>query len=757
MFSEYASRFLAQSQTASQPDATHSSRHPDRTRASSRAALRSSRLGGNTMASPYQPSGSQLSRFPFASRIAAQQAPLFLSATEDFREEDDGEEHEREVTDYYALQKSRRYFGASNLTESSEIDDPDHSSHVDDRKPEEERPHGTSRGIRSSWRGDKSTKRGRPRGVESVAEHPDRDRSTIAESQVSASSRGRGRLVDVELSESERSSIDAVERDEIEGDEMESDDDPPAFQTFRNSPAIGIAREHTWIPQETDEETSHLNPRPPSPDRESVPPGVAEEPFGPPRHDEFWSSFFWICLASLLGSALLVYLHTDAPPSGRNPLGDTIYSTLRSSFHLLAVDTLVAVIVAALWLALLRTYLRPLTYLILVAVPVIFFSFSLFALVSSYKGFWHGASFQDKAMRILSFVPLAGAIMWTYLSIKARHSIERAVEVLEFSCKIVAASPALVLAGFGALFVTIVWFWVWLGLFARVFLEGHWSVPRGKTRLFVIDVSTWWLGAFYALMLLWTLSIISGVHRATSAATTSQWYFHRLASPAPSSRAVVLASLGHATGSLFGTICLSTLLALAVRLPLLLLPRRMVALISFCFFPIVPAPVAALTNPLTLTYAAIHSMPLAPAARGLATLKFVDATAATTTLSPRNVKGIHGGRGQDPLLAYRTAKMLLHATRWVVALTLGIGAWVAGARAVRVVDGHGGSGYAYVVGLGAAAIGWGVLGAMEGVVLGVLDAVVVCWGSEVISERGGRYCREAGELFGGRMSDSMDV
>lgn len=61
-----------------------------------------------------------------------------------------------------------------------------------------------------------------------------------------------------------------------------------------------------------------------------------------------------------------------------------------------------------------------------------------------------------------------------------------------------------------------------------------------------------------------------------------------------------------------------------------------------------------------------------------------------------------------------------------------------------------GSLYAYVVGLIAGAIGWGVLAAMEGVLAGVVDAAVVCWGSEVGSTQGeARYCREAGWLFGG--------
>ena len=61
-----------------------------------------------------------------------------------------------------------------------------------------------------------------------------------------------------------------------------------------------------------------------------------------------------------------------------------------------------------------------------------------------------------------------------------------------------------------------------------------------------------------------------------------------------------------------------------------------------------------------------------------------------------------------------------------------------------------GSLYAYVVGIISAAIGWGALGAMEGVLGGILDAVLVCWGSEVGRDGQGeaRYCVDAGRLFG---------
>jgi len=85
-----------------------------------------------------------------------------------------------------------------------------------------------------------------------------------------------------------------------------------------------------------------------------------------------------------------------------------------------------------------------------------------------------------------------------------------------------------------------------------------------------------------------------------------------------------------------------------------------------------------------------------------------------------------------------------------MSFALGYGGWVSTARSLRLAGaGVRGSLYAYIVGLIAGAIGWGILGAVEGILACVLDALVVCWGSEVGSSGRGevRYCREAGYLF----------
>lgn len=714
-------------------------RRPDQT--SSRHPSSRSYLQRHTLGNPYQTSASHFSQFPFASRSNVPNAPLFYSATNDFREEDYEEEHEREVADFYALQRSRRQLGGSRLEESSEAEDGASPGsgleNSGDGRDTDERGRRMGGGIKSSWRGGKTNGSGRRDNIETVDEG---DTVRLARVESDSSNKGKGNMVDVGLDSTTENSTDGLDRDEPPEDltvEIPPDDDPPSIQQFRKPPISHFDQTPSFLPQETEAEAVHDRTLPPDSETSSTPPisPLTEEP---PRHDSFWASLYLISMAALFSSFFLVYLHTNAP-SRKNPMGDTVYTTLRASYHLLAVDTLVAVILSLLWLAVLRSYVRPLVYAILVSVPIILVSFSLYPLISSFKGQWHGASMQDKAMRWFSFIPGGLAVLWVFIIYRGRHSFGKAIGILEFSCKILAANPGLVAVGFATLVGVISWTWIWMAMFTRVFLGGHLSSAKN---FFILDASTWWLGMFFVLVYLWTLGIISGLQRATTAATVSQWYFHRLIVPAPTSRQVILAALNHATTTIFGTICLSTLLTLLIRLPFLILPRRIIALIGICSYTFIPSPVLTFTNPLSLTYSAIHSQPLTASSRALTRLSF---------LSP-NTPGSAPFRARNTSpFPYNLSLLLLRATRFITSLALGFGAWVSTAR-LLVLDRDSssttkGSLYAYVVGLIAAAIGWGVLSAMDGVLTGVVDAVVVCWGSEV--GRGeAKYCREAEWLFG---------
>jgi len=675
------------------------------------------------MANPYQNSGSYLSRLPFSSSRRPQEvhAPLFSSQT--FEPEDDEEQHERDMADFLALRESRRNFGPSQLTDSSELDDDGFET--------------ADAGLNlTSLKGDRydrmqDSERTRSKGKGSLY---DRNRG-LGDSQASApGNRGRSRLVDIDLASTIKESVEDVEQDE---DDL--DDRPPAFLDFQKpGPLL-----HTAIPRERDMEAQTRQPPPPGSEDDDAPEAVVTPDHHQSYHDVFWSHLYKISVFGMFASFVLVWFHTTTP-SASKPLGDTIYSALTGSTNLLLWDTVITVVVAMIWLALLREYVRVLVFLMLIAVPVILFTFSIYPFVWSYKGSYSGDSVQDRAMRWLSFIPAIMACVWIYSIYQGRHSLGKAINILEFACKIVTQSPALVLLGFATLGTVVCFTWIWLGMFTRVFLGGHFS----KIKTFIIDVNTWWLGFYFVMVYLWTLGVIAGVQRSTTAATVSQWYFHRLSQPAPSSNQVVKASLIHATGPMLGTTCLSTFLALLIRLPLIVVPRRIASVVTLCAYSIIPTSLAAMTNPLTLTYAAIHSQPLGISARGLSQLHFVSRTAPTTTLSPSAFSATNG----STLIPYRLAKLLLHATRFIMSFALGFGGWVTTARSVQLAGGGiKGSLYGYLVGLMAATIGWAILGAIEGVVGGVVDASVVCWASETGGKGGAteaRYCREAGELFG---------
>ena len=626
----------------------------------------------------------------------------------------------------YALQKSRRDFGASNLSESSEDDNMGFNNGGM-----------FGRGIRSSWTGDEENDK---------TPSPVAKRSATASYQPASaggSGAGKARLVDVELA----STIHEADEEEPS---IIQEDDPPSLQQFRKPLQIDhLSRDSQMLQSENAPFLSRRGET--SPDRGSTMPATSSEQ--PPRtvsFDTFWSSLFLIDVITMLSAFFLVLLHTSSS-NKRAVIGDTIYTMMQSSFFLLGIDTLVSIVVALVWIAALRSFVRPLIYLILLAVPVIATSFTIYPFVFSFKGAWHGHSVQDKAMRWLSWIPMAFALIWTYTAYRGRRSLDRAINLLQFTTRILAACPTLVLTGFATLALVVAWTWLWMLMFTRVFLNGHISVA-GKTT-FIVNAGTWWVGVFFVLTYLWSLGVIAGIQRATTAAATSQWYFYRNAAPV-SPQSVVRAALIHATTKIFGTICFSTLLALAVRLPLLVLPARLSTYLTLFFYSFVPTSVATLTNPLTLTYAAIHSQPLTLSARGLTELTFVAPAAGmgpTTALTPHAFsKPYPNNRGVPNLFAYRLAKLLLHATRFVTSVAFGFGGWVSTARTARLEDSTmRGSMYAYVVGLIAGAIGWAVLGAMEGVLTGVLDAVVVCWGSDMQSGNNGqaRFCREAGELL----------
>lgn len=607
-------------------------------------------------------------------------------------------------------------------------------------------------GIKSSWNGGSSFRDRKDRSSRpNEGETADSRRNARHNSDSSD-----GKMEDVGL---ESTVLDNDVPDDLL-QETPVDTEPPAFQQFKprsggpkassGARESNLERDTRLMRQAILEEDEDATENEASPG--ATPPQFQYELF---ENDQFFAWIYLIAVAALFATFVLVWLHTTAPTK-KNPLGDTIYTTLHSSFYLLAVDTVISVIVALVWMAALRSFVRPLVFLILVGTPIIMLSFSLYPFISSFQGPDGGSRLQDVIMRWASFVPGVLAIGFVWMVYKVRFQLGRAIELLEFASRLLSYNPALVLLGFASLGFVVAWTWIWLWMFTRVFLGGYFSK---SLTAFIIWGATWWLGVFFFLMYLWTLSVASGVVRATTGGTVSNWYFHRNKQPPVPSNAVVMEALQHATNSTFGTICASTLLSLAIRFPLLILPARLSKIVTLLAYQLTPASISLLTNPLCVTYAAIHSLPLMESASRLSRMQFLGLQTPTTSLTPstftnRNQYG-------DGLLPYKLAKLLLHATRFVMTTALGFAAWVMTARQLQgqLPDGVGfrGSAYAYVVGLVAGLIGYSVLGAMENILTGILDGLVVCYGSERRLGSGhAGYCMEAAYLFGDR-DDGRDM
>ncbi|KAF3918981.1 hypothetical protein ABW20_dc0109207 [Dactylellina cionopaga] len=669
MFSEYASRFLAKSN------------------------LRE---------------GARHSQYPTSN------APLFFSAA-DYPTDD--REHDQEVSAIYALQKSRR-----NLYYSADQDD-------DERNGSD--AGSVNDGIRSSWNPGHSSSSDLTEtagchnmvdvslGEGSLAKRPNEDVPLSPESRIDS------------YSEASRHAEDPIQ--------------PPiqkfrpqnfkSTQTFPHSAASPIIMPYSnhrvgehGGPAEYGSDPSTPKPKN-SGGRDSsplttIPQSVELPPLVPPLHDRIWTKIYGGMMAFMFSTAFVVWLHTEEPKG--SPIGDSIYSVLQKALPLLAVDTIITIFVALAWMLCLKHFIRPLLYLLVISVPIVMLCLTIYPLVTSLNGPWGGKSIQDHVMRTMSLFPLCLAFFWVYLLYRGRLALHKATSILQLALTIFAENPALLFCGFFALIATISFSWLWIFLVIRVFLNGRSTIISGR-QVWQMDGTGWALGVFFVCMYLWTLGVLSHLQRVTISATVSHWYFYRKSTGTFSPTATFYVATHHALTTMFGSVCFSSFVALMIRLPLLVLPSRIGSLVHLLCFNFVASPIVAFSDPLAVTYGAIHSLPLIRASREINQLGFIS--------------NIIGRKDSHARSAYRLAKLLLTAARWMTSLALGIGAWI---RTAHVADG--GSLYGYVVGLLAGSIGWAILGTAERSLANIVDACLICTASD---DSAGRYCYDAQMAFEG--------
>lgn len=446
-----------------------------------------------------------------------------------------------------------------------------------------------------------------------------------------------------------------------------------------------------------------------------------------PKYDKFWANAYLLCISLGFATSLMIWLVTSGILGGKVPLGDTIYTLIRASWGTLLTDTVVAIFISLVWIFLMKNYAAALIYSSAVLVPV---GLVILVIYPNANASGLDGDEQYRALRWSTLVPCALGVLWSAMVYRNSKLLVRSIGMIKLASSILTQlSPAIMYLSAGIVLTFVIITFIWTHMFMRLFLEGHFSA-KGT---WLLDPKAWVLGAFYILLYLWTWGVVTGIQRSTIAASVSQWYFHRHDFPSVSSSHVVQASVQYSLTAQFGTICFSSFLVLIARLPLLILPRRLVATVQilvYSFF--VDASALSLTSPLALVNAVINSQDLVGSAQTISQLRCLDQGYNNPEIEDQN----------PTWPAYRLAKMLLSAARLLTGLAMGFGAWIHAA-----VYTNGGSLYGYIVGMLAGFIGWFVLGATEGTLSMIMDAAFVCFALD--SQGKGGHCQEADRQFGG--------
>jgi hypothetical protein len=448
--------------------------------------------------------------------IDASEAPLFYSATDNFTDEDD---HNRERD---ALKASRRNFGAFfglGLHEEADSEDQEDDSFLS----EDERRQRDVAGLAASWK-PSATFRSRV-GLMNEPIQESLEESQLSQSQDSDATTRPVRSDLLELDASTTQTEDDghyyynPEESQLSTDQPPDDlhieipldeEEDPDTDVSRKEPVLRQDPPAPIFVSKYPEQSFHsYPPRQPLPDN-ALPRPVSAPPLTAVPHDSTWAAFYGLAMAGMFATAFMVWLGTEAPSTGV-PLGDTIYSTLHSAFPLLISDAILAVGIAMLWIILMRHALQPFIYLLLFTIPVSMFALFLAPLIQSFRGRWEGDTIQDKAMRWTSIIPALIGIWWTYKTWKERQSLSRAIKIIALSGKIVKENQALVGFSFSVLGAFIAFTFIWVLMFSRVFLRNYNVVEGGMS--WVVPTSSWWLGAYYIFMYLWTWGVFSGIQR----------------------------------------------------------------------------------------------------------------------------------------------------------------------------------------------------------------------------------------------------
>ncbi|KAI9595341.1 plasma-membrane choline transporter-domain-containing protein [Syncephalis fuscata] len=243
--------------------------------------------------------------------------------------------------------------------------------------------------------------------------------------------------------------------------------------------------------------------------------------------DRVFAALYLLSLAGFFITGLILLVNTSSSSLGRF-LSRSTYMALKESLGLLGTMLVALCGVGAIWIFLLRNYVRILVRIHVILIPLIAVGVFIWMMTEAFVGPAMIKEPPSAGMIVLSIVSLFTAGGFGFYIKRRWYRLQQSITIIELSLDILKANPDLLAVGAFLNGLYVAFTALWLVFFNRVMLLGGIvPSPRGDPTTWVPDSSTGWLSFFYVVMFFWTTNILNDIQRITTANVVSQWYFLR--------------------------------------------------------------------------------------------------------------------------------------------------------------------------------------------------------------------------------------
>ncbi|KAG0742895.1 hypothetical protein G6F57_002207 [Rhizopus arrhizus] len=445
------------------------------------------------------------------------------------------------------------------------------------------------------------------------------------------------------------------------------------------------------------------------PTASTIPPGITQ--MDRKYKDPIFAVFYALSFLAFVLSGFIVLFMTDSH-SVEDYVKESTFKVIKDSAGMLVAIIGTSLIIATIWLLVLRHFTKALVWGTVICVPIILSASFIWSFVESlqyisvYKGNQE-LSLKDTALTWLSIIPLILNLIYVKAVYSSRHRINKTIVVIELACEMIRSNPAILFVPVLLLVIFIIFTSIWIAFFNRLWLIGHLVDPSTSSKaIWIVNNYVYFLAAFYIFFYMWTSMILIYLEKFVLSGMIAQWYFHRK-DTINNSVNVLKSSMIRGTTTSFGTIALSGFLMAIVHFSQFVIKqlkkyskksRPFATFIEFILSYI--EPFVSIVNHYTIGLA------------GITGESFFSAANSATKIFKRNLlSGIFGGF---------LAQIILHIGTAAIALTSGLSAYIYATHQLH-------SPHGFIVGLIGTLMPYYISQFYSYVMMSIIDATFLCY------------------------------